>query len=70
MTFETAIAFYKTQAKIGRVLGLTRQRVSQFREMGLIPAEHALRLQTDSKGKVKVDPKVYEQHRALKAARV
>lgn len=70
MKYEKALAFYKTQAAIARVLGITRQRVSQFKDMGLIPAEHALRLQTDSKGKVKVDAKVYEQHRALKAARV
>jgi hypothetical protein len=60
MKFDVALAFYKTQTEIARVLGLKRQQVNSWRG-GAIPAKHAIRLQTDSGGKVKVDPKCYEK---------
>ncbi len=62
MKLDAALAFYKTQAAIARVLGLRRQAVNQWKDLydGVVPPKHAIRLQADSKGKVKVDPKDYE----------
>lgn len=60
MKFDAALAFYKTQMKIAAVLGLKRQQVNSWKD-GVVPAKHAIRLQTDSKGRVKVDPKCYEK---------
>lgn len=61
MKFETALAFYGSQAAIARVLGLKRQHVFSWKESGVIPAKHAVTLQNDSRGKVKIDPAVYER---------
>jgi hypothetical protein len=59
MKWDTALGFYKTQSGIARALGLTRQQVHSWKDGGVIPAKHAVTLEVDSKGKVKVDPKVY-----------
>jgi DNA-binding transcriptional regulator YdaS (Cro superfamily) len=64
MKFETALAHYGSQAAIARVLGLKRQHVFSWKDLGVIPAKHAVTLEVDSKGKVKVDPKVYERQGA------
>jgi DNA-binding transcriptional regulator YdaS (Cro superfamily) len=62
MKLDAALAFYKTQAAVARVLGIKRQAVHQWWDLygGVVPAKHAIRLQADSRGKVKVDPKDYE----------
>lgn len=62
MKLDAALAFYPSQAAIARVLGIKRQAVHQWWDLynGVIPAKHAIRLQTHSKGKVKLDPKDYE----------
>jgi DNA-binding transcriptional regulator YdaS (Cro superfamily) len=61
MKFDAALTFYKTQNAMAQVLGLHRQQVNFWREAGVVPAKHAIRLQAHSKGKVKIDPKCYEK---------
>jgi hypothetical protein len=60
MTYATAMGFYKTGQAIARVLGIKPQAVYQWKKSGVVPILSATRLQTDSKGRVKVDPRVYE----------
>lgn len=60
MRYDTAMGFYRTGLAIARVLGIKPQAVYQWKKSGVVPLKSATRLQTDSKGKVKVDPKVYE----------
>lgn len=60
MKFDAALAFYKTQSGIARALKLSRQQINSWKEGGVIPAKHAVTLEVDSKGKVKVESKVYE----------
>lgn len=60
MTYDAAMGFYKTGQKIARVLGIKPQAVYQWKKTGVVPIKSATRLQTDSKGRVKVDPRVYE----------
>lgn len=63
MKFDAALAFYKTQSAIGRALGVSRQLVNTWKgdehTPGVIPEKHAIQLQIDSKGKVKVDLSCY-----------
>jgi hypothetical protein len=59
MKYDTALAFYGTGLAIAAALGIKPQAVYQWKKRGVVPLKSALRLQTDSRGKVKVDPKVY-----------
>jgi hypothetical protein len=59
MRYETALGFYKTGQAIARVLRIKPQAVYQWKKTGRVPIKSAHRLQEDSKGRVKVDPKVY-----------
>lgn len=61
MKYDTAMSHYRTQEAIARVLKITKQAVGQWRKTGRVPAKSAVLLQQDSKGKVRVDPKVYER---------
>jgi len=59
MTYDTAIGFYESDRKIAEVLGISKQAVGRWKKSGVVPAVSALKLQTNSRGKVKVDPNVY-----------
>lgn len=61
MRYETALGFYKTGLAIAAVLKIKPQAVYQWKKTGVVPIKSATRLQTDSRGRVKVDPKVYER---------
>lgn len=60
MLYATALGFYKTGQAIARVLSIKPQAVYQWKKGGVVPLKSATRLQTDSKGRIKVDPKCYE----------
>ena len=61
MTYTTALSFYGTGLKIAQVLQIKPQAIYQWKKKGVVPLNSALRLQTDSRGRVKVDPKCYEK---------
>lgn len=61
MTYDAAISYFKTDAAIAEVLKISKQAVGQWKKTGKVPIKSAARLQSESKGKVKVDPKVYER---------
>jgi hypothetical protein len=61
MTYSTALKHFKTGLAIAEVLGIKSQAVYQWKKTGVVPIKSATRLQTASKGRVKVDPKVYER---------
>lgn len=60
MTYETALGHYRTGLAIAAALGIKPQAVYQWANKGRVPSKSAARLQAHSRGKVKVDPKVYE----------
>jgi hypothetical protein len=60
MLYSTALGFYKTGQAIARALSIKPQAVYQWKKSGVVPLKSATRLQTDSRGRIKVDPKVYE----------
>ena len=59
MKYATAIEHYGTGLAIAQVLGIRSQAVYQWKKTGVVPIKSATRLQTESKGKVKVDASVY-----------
>lgn len=61
MTYATALGFYKTGLAIAAALGIKPQAVYQWKKTGVVPEKRAVRLQAHSRGRVKVDPKVYER---------
>jgi hypothetical protein len=61
MTYDTALAHYKTGLKIAQVLGIKSQAVYQWKKTGVVPELRARQLQQLSRGRVKVDPQVYER---------
>jgi DNA-binding transcriptional regulator Cro len=70
MKYAAALEFYKTPAAIAVVLGISDKAVYKWAKKGVVPANSALRLQVDSKGEVKVDPKDYERANGRENARV
>jgi len=70
MRYATALAHYGTGIAIAQALGIKTQAVYQWKRTGIVPELRAMKLEKLSKGKIKVDPRVYEQHRALKPKRV
>lgn len=60
MLYSTALGFYKTGQAIARALGIKPQAVYQWKKSGVVPLKSATRLQTDSRGRIKVDTKLYE----------
>lgn len=72
MKYSTALKFYKTGTAIARVLGVSHQAVYPWEKKDLVPFGRAVVLEEDSKGKCKVDKKLYvarNRHSAAHAAR-
>lgn len=61
MKFSTAFDFYGTNRAIATAAAVSEQAVSQWKRAGVVPLKSANRLELESKGKVKVDPQVYER---------
>jgi hypothetical protein len=61
MKYATALEHYGTGLAIAAALGIKSQAVYQWKKTGVVPQKSAIRLQAHSKGRVKVDPKVYER---------
>jgi DNA-binding transcriptional regulator YdaS (Cro superfamily) len=59
---------FKTQREIARVLGIKEQSVGQWKKVGVVPLLRATQLQGLTRGKVRVDPKVYERAGAKTSA--
>ena len=53
------LSHFKKQTRIARVLGLTKSAVSQWGEV--IPEGMAYKLEVITRGKLRVDPSLYEQ---------
>ena len=58
MRKSDVLKFFKNGSKTARALGITKSAVSQWGEE--IPEAMAYRAQTASRGKLKVDPSVYQ----------
>lgn len=62
MQKSAVLAFFDdNQSAVARALGITRASVNAWDD--LIPELRAYRLERVTKGKLKVDPKLYEQRR-------
>jgi hypothetical protein len=61
MRYSTAIGYYITGTAIAEALGIKSQAVYQWKKTGVVPLKSATRLEEHSKGKVKVDRRVYRQ---------
>ena len=61
MKYDTALKHYNTGLAIAAALGIKSQAVYAWKRKGVVPQKSAVRLQAHSRGKVKVDPKVYER---------
>lgn len=59
MKTETAIAFYGTRGKLATAAGVTKQAIAYWIKTGVVPWPSALRLQEQTKGKLKVDQGAY-----------
>ena len=70
MTYDTALAYYRTGIAIAKALGIKTQAVYQWKKTGRVPELRARQLQQLSRGKVKVDPRVYERANGRENARI
>jgi hypothetical protein len=70
MKYDTAMGFFKTGRAIAWILNIKPQAVYQWKKTGVVPIKSALRLQAHSKGKCKVDPRVYERPNGRENARI
>lgn len=59
MTFDTALAHFKTQRNMANALGIKEQAVGQWKKSGRVPMLRALQLQELTKGKLRIDASVY-----------
>jgi hypothetical protein len=60
MKTETALAFYKgSRLLLASAAGVTKQAVNRWVKTGIVPEAAAYRLKELTRGKLKVDPKVY-----------
>jgi DNA-binding transcriptional regulator YdaS (Cro superfamily) len=60
MRKSDVLLFFKNGSKTARALGITKSAVSQWPDT--IPEAMAYRAQAASKGKLKVDPTVYQKN--------
>lgn len=57
MLKTTALAYFKTLSALAQALGVTLQAVSQWGT--LVPESSAYKLESITRGKLRVDPKLY-----------
>jgi hypothetical protein len=67
MKYETAIKYYGSAARLRAALGVSRQALSQFKAKNLMSRKSALRLQTMTGGKLKVQAELYERANGAKS---
>ena len=61
MRYHTAIEVFGSARPIANALGLSVQSVHKWKKTGVVPFRSALRLQTISKRKAKIDANCYEK---------
>lgn len=59
MKYSSALKHFKTGLAIAEVLGIKPQAVYQWKRKGVVPPKKAVLLEAHSRGKVKVDSRVY-----------
>jgi hypothetical protein len=64
MKFETALKYYRTSRAMARAAGVTDQAVGQWKKRGIVPLWPASCFESKTKGKLKVDLRVYARSAA------
>jgi DNA-binding transcriptional regulator Cro len=60
MKYKTALSFYKTGLAIAAALQVRPQAVYQWKRRGVVPIKSAMRLERQSRGKIRVDSRLYD----------
>jgi hypothetical protein len=62
MRYETAIAHFKTDTALADAAGVTRQAANLWKHDGRVPEGVAYKLQVITGGKLRVDPRQYQEN--------
>ena len=63
MLFDTAWLHYRSNKAMAEAANVSPQAVSLWKKNGIVPMESAAVLELHSRGKIKMDPKVYDLKR-------